>query len=369
MVQTKEPLRILQVLPELNEGGVERGAVEMNRELVKRGIDSYVMSKGGLLAKRIQRDGGRHVALDVCSKNPLTAPWRALSLRRVLKEIRPSILHARSRVPAWLCRLANRSLKIPFVTTVHGINSVNRYSKVMTSGDQVICVGEPVRRHVSKHYAPDPAKLTVIPRGVDMEAFDPRTIDSTRTDDLRQKLGLADKVVIGSVGRISRVKDFETVIAAIGLLSSERQDLQGLIVGGTRPDKQNYADDLKQLGESTCPDRIIWAGSRSDMPAIYACCDIIINASPLMGNVARTLLEALAMDVPVLSTQLEGLEQLVRDGVNGYLFKTGDADDLAAKLKLLLDGPALHPRETIPEEFTLERMVESTLSIYRSLNR
>ena len=341
--------------------------VEMNRELIKRGIDSVVMSKGGRLTERIEKDGGKHVALDVCSKNPITAPWRIFRLRRARKEIRPSVLHVRSRVPAWLCRFANRPLGIPLVTTVHGINSVSRYSAIMTSGDQVICVGEPVRRHVQKHYDPDPEKLTVIPRGVDMKAFDPRTVDSSKVTALREELGLGNKVVIGSVGRISRVKDFETVIAAIGSLASEINELQGVIIGGTKGDKQNYAENLKRLAENTCPGRITWAGSRSDMPAAYSCCDLVVNASPLMGNVARTILEALAMDKPVLSTQLEGLEQLVRDAENGYVFKTGDANDLADKIKLLLNGPTLRPRETIPYEFTLDCMVESTLAIYRKL--
>ena len=341
----------------------------MNRELGLRGIESFVISQGGRLSGKIEEDGGKHIALDVCSKNPITAPWRILRLRRALKEIRPTVLHARSRVPAWLCRFANRPLGIPFVTTVHGINSVNRYSAVMTSGDQVICVGEPIRRHIVKHYETDLEKLTVIPRGVDINAFDPRIVDSSKAEAMRKELGLANKVVIGSVGRISRVKDFETFIAAIGLLSSKIKELQGLIIGGTRPDKQNYAESLKQFEQTTCPGRIVWAGSRSDMPTAYACCDLVVNASRLMGNVARTVLEALAMDKPVLSTQLEGLEQIVRDGENGFIFNTGDADDLAAKIKLVLDGPPLRPRETIPSEFTLACMVESTLSIYRSLAR
>tara|TARA_Y100000588_G_scaffold5925_1_gene7174 strand:+ start:10370 stop:11479 length:1110 start_codon:yes stop_codon:yes gene_type:complete len=369
MVDKKEPLRILQVLPELNEGGVERGVVEMNREFIRRGLESVVVSKGGRLVDRIEKDGGTHLALDVCSKNPMTAPWRILKLRRALKEINPSVLHARSRIPAWLCRFANRPLGIPFVTTVHGINSVSRYSSIMTSGDQVICVGEPVRRHVTKHYSPDPEKVTVIPRGVDLDVFDPTAVDSSQVEALRCELGLQDKIVVGSVGRVSRVKDFETVIAGIGSLASEFKDLHGLIIGGTRGDKRNYADSLRRLAENTCPGRIVWAGSQSDMPVAYSCCDVIVNASPLMGNVARTVLEALAMNKPVLSTRLEGLEQLVRNGQNGYVFEVGDPDDLASKTKRLLEGPDLKPRDTIPSEFTLESMVESTLAIYRRLTQ
>ena len=369
MVEEKKPLRILQLLPELNEGGVERGVVEMNRELVHRGIESVVISQGGRLAGQIDEDGGRHIALDVCSKNPISAPWRILCLRRSLKEINPSILHARSRVPAWLCRFANRSLGIPFVTTVHGINSVNRYSAIMASGDQVICVGEPIRQHVTKHYEPDSAKLTVIPRGGDMDAFDPAKITSSDLVRVRNELGLTHKIVIGSVGRITRAKDFETVITAIGLLCSEFQVLQGLIIGGVRHDKIKYAESLKRLAELTCPGRIIFAGNRTDMPDVYSCCNLIVNASPVMGNVARTLLEAMAMNKPVLSTELEGLENLVQDGVNGYKFNIGDKNDLSAKIRLLLKGAKLQTRATIPKKFTLECMVESTVAIYRSLNK
>ena len=135
-----QTLRVVQLLPALNEGGVERGVVELNREYVARGIESLVISRGGKLVPEIERHGGRHITLDVASKNPLTVPFRAMRLRRVLRELRPSIVHARSRVPAWLCMLANRRPRFPFVTTVHGLNSVNPYSRVFSFGDRVMWV-------------------------------------------------------------------------------------------------------------------------------------------------------------------------------------------------------------------------------------
>jgi len=362
-------LRIAQVLPELNEGGVERGVVELNREMVKRGVESIVISKGGGLAKQIDRDGGIHVHMDVCSKNPFSAPARSLELRQRLRELRPNILHARSRVPAWLCRFANRPLKIPFVTTVHGINSVSPFSKVMTTGEQVICVGEPVRQHIIKHYNTNTEKITVIPRGVDLSVFNPEAVNPEEVRSFRGKLGLEDKFVIGSVGRISKVKDFETVISAVAHLGKSYSDMVGLIVGGTSRKRKSYAESLQNLADTSHPEGIVFTGSQSNMPMVYSCCDLLVNASPLMGNVARTLLEAMAMDVPVLSLKLEGMEKLVRDGENGYIFNKGDHRDLAEKITMALENPPPSPRQSIPYEFTLDSMVDSTLSVYSLLTQ
>ena len=362
-----KPLRVVQILPELNEGGVERGTVEMNRELVRRDVDSVVICNGGKLVQQITADGGRHFNLDVCSKNPLTMPLRIHALRNVLTEVMPDILHARSRVPAWLCRFANSKLRIPFITTVHGLNKPNLFSAVMASGDHVICVGEPVRRHIASHYAPDSAKVTVIPRGVDLEAFDPANVSRKEILKLREKLGITDNRVIGSVGRITQVKDFETVIAAAASLAKKKPDVRCVIFGGTHEKKRTYAERLTAFAEDTFPGGVIFAGSMSDMPLAYSCCDVVVNASPGMGNVARTILEALALDVPVLSTKLEGLEELVQDQVNGFVFRTGDVEDLADKIHLVLQNPPHNVRATIPAEFTLDSMIESTLAIYRSI--
>ena len=142
---------IVQLLPELNEGGVERGTVELSRELIKRGHESIVISAGGKLQEQIDKEGGRHIALDICSKNPLSMFWRMIKLRKLLRTLNPDILHARSRVPAWLTYLANKRLHIPFVTTVHGFNSVSAYSAIMTKGDSVICVSRAMKSYIQEH--------------------------------------------------------------------------------------------------------------------------------------------------------------------------------------------------------------------------
>ena len=361
-------MRIVQLLPALNEGGVERGVLELNREYVARGIESVVISRGGGLVPDIERNGGRHVTLDVASKNPLTVPMRALRLRRALRGIQPSIVHARSRVPAWLCVFANQQPRFPFVTTVHGLSSVNPYSRVMTFGDHVICVSEVVSAHIRKHYHTPASRITVIQRGVDLRVFDPARVDAGFVADFRGKHQLVGRRVIMSVGRVTRLKGYEDFIDAIGLLRQSVSNVVGLIVGGATPDKADYLRELearvKRLRLAEC---VLFAGSQSRMPELCALADVTVNCSPIMPNVQRTIVESLAMNTPALATSQEGLNHLVRDGVNGFVIKAHDPADLAAKLRRAFDLPRTAIRASIPREYTLDVMVEQTLAVYREL--
>ena len=141
---------VVQLLPELNEGGVERGVVELNREYVKLGITSFVISNGGKLENQINIDGGTHIKFDVCSKNIFTVISRINGLKKILKDIKPDIIHVRSRVPAWLIFFANKSLGIKVVSTVHGFNSVGFYSSIMQKADAVICVSNSIKEYIQK---------------------------------------------------------------------------------------------------------------------------------------------------------------------------------------------------------------------------
>ncbi len=361
-------MRVVQLLPELNEGGVERGVVELNRELVKRGVESLVISAGGMQAAQIDMDGGRHVDFDIASKNPLTVPIRVFHLRKLLTKLQPDILHARSRVPAWLSWFVNKKLKIPFVTTVHGLNSVNRYSEIMTSGDRVIVVGNPVREHIVNNYSLDQSKIRVIQRGVDLKCFDPARVDSDFIASFKQQYGLNGKFIVASVGRVTWLKDYETFIESISLLKDEIPNIVGLIVGGTRVDKQDYLLGLQKLAiKMGIEDRIVFTGSQTKIAEVYALSDVLVNASLKMGNIGRTIIEAFALDTPVIATTYEGLDDLVVNGVNGYLIKTRDASDLAEKIKLIQQGEFCDIRVNLNPEYTLATMVEKTLSTYREL--
>ena len=358
-------MRIVQLLPELNEGGVERGTMELSRELVKRGHESVVISAGGKLQEQIEKDGGKHITFDVCSKNPFTVPLRIVKLRNLLKELEPDILHARSRVPAWLTFFANKKLHYPFVTTVHGLNSVNKYSEIMTKSDKIITVSEVVKEYILKHYGVDEDKVVAIQRGVNLDYFNVKMVDDTFIQEYKSRFLLIDSFIVTTVGRIVQAKDYETFVEAIALAKTKIPNIKGVIVGGVRSDKEDYFQRLKLFVDSLgLTDTIVFTGSQTKMPEIYYLSDLVVSTTPMMGNVARTVSEAVAMDTPVLTTTFEGLNNIIRPGINGDIIGTKNPNDLAKKIvKIHADMPK-KVLETLPEEFTLKVLVNKTIDVY-----
>lgn len=357
-------MRVVQILPELNEGGVERGVVELNREFARRGIENFVISNGGKLAPEIEKDGGVHVQLDVCSKDILSAPARVLKLRKILSEISPDIVHVRSRVPAWLVKFAHPKAKI--VSTVHGINSVNFYSKIMTDADAIICPSGYTRDHVVKSYGVDAAKITIIPRGIDLEKFNPKNLDERFIAEFRQNFNLAqDDFIVSAVGRITQIKDYKTLIRAAALASE--QNLKILIVGGVRADRDEYFSELKSLVEGLgLGERVIFTGSQSKVAEIYSLSSVMVSASSKPESFGRSMAEAIALNCPVIATRHGGALDIVREGENGYFFDVGDAQALAELFapsrELKFDGYGY-----VSQNFSLKQMVEKTIKVYESL--
>lgn len=368
-------MHIVQILPELNQGGVERGTVEFSRELVLRGHQSTVISAGGQQVEQIEKDGGRHITLDVCSKNPLTFPVRVRALRQTLQSFsrqseagNPLILHARSRVPAWLCWFANKKLNIPFVTTVHGFNSVSRYSEIMTRGDRVICVSNPIKSFIQEKYGTPENKITVVHRGIDPGEFDPEQLDREWMESFRIEHRLDGCFVASSIGRITELKDYETFIRAVKAASTELPSIRGLIVGGVRHDKQAYFERLMALvAELHAEEQIIFAGSQNRMPEIYALSDVLVSCSKKPESFGRTLIEAMAMGTPVIATAHGGALDIVENGTNGFLFRPGDADALAGHIGQIGSIDRTPLRAYAVEHFSQQQMVESTIAVYREL--
>lgn len=360
-------MRIVQVIPELNEGGVERGVVELNREFVKKGIESFVISAGGKLENQINLDGGNHVKFDVCSKNIFTAFRRIKGLKKILKEIKPDIIHVRSRVPAWLVYFANKSLNIKVVSTVHGFNSVGFYSSIMQKADAVISVSNSIKEYIQKHYQTNENKITVIPRGIDLELFNPKNIDETFIENFKKQFNLKDKFVISSVGRVTQLKDYETFIKAILLVKKEIPNIIGLIVGGVRSDKEDYLNSLKNLiKELNLEENIIFTGSQSKIEQIYALSDVVISSSKKPESFGRAVAEAICMNKPVIATNHGGVKDIIIENVNGFFFEVGNdkelADNILKSRVLKFDGYTY-----ISNNFSLENMVNKTLEVYRNL--
>ena len=358
-------MRIVQLLPELNEGGVERGTMELSRELVKLGHESIVISAGGKLQEQIEQEGGKHITFDLCSKNPFTAPSRIIKLRKILKELQPDILHARSRVPAWLTYLANKNSGIPFVTTVHGFNSVSFYSKIMSMGDKVICVSGAIKSYIQEHYQTEEEKITVIPRGIDLEKFNPENLDKEFIEDFKKEYSLDNKHIITTVGRITQLKDHQTFIRAIASVKQNSVNVVGLIVGGVREDKQAYAHSLEALvKELGLEDNIIFTGSQSKVAEIYAFSDVVVSSSKKPESFGRSVAEALALNTPVVATNHGGVLDIIVEGENGFFYPVGESEVLAnyiEQCKTLEFNGYIY----IKKNFSLEQMVENTIKVYR----
>ena len=360
-------MKIVQVIPELNEGGVERGVVELNREYVKLGIQSYIISNGGKLVNQITQDGGNHLTFDVCSKNIFTSFSRITKLKKILKDINPDIIHVRSRVPAWLVHFANKSLNIKVISTVHGFNSVGFYSSIMQKADVVICVSNSIKEYIQKHYQTAETKITVIPRGIDLELFNPKNIDNSFIENFRKEFDLKDKFIISSVGRVTQLKDYETFIKAILLVKKEIQNVKALIVGGTRSDKEDYLNSLKNLiKELNLEENIIFTGSQSKIEQIYALSDVIVSSSKKPESFGRAVAEAICMNKPVIATNHGGVKDIIIENVNGFFFEVGDykelADNILKSRTLVFDGYSY-----ISNTFSLENMVNKTIEVYKRL--
>lgn len=358
-------MKIVQLIPELNEGGVERGVVELSRELVKLGFESVIISNGGKLVAQLEQDGALHVKLNVCSKNILSAPWRIWKLCRALQKIKPDLLHVRSRVPAWMVFFANKLLKIPVVSTVHGFNSVSFYSRIMTRADHVICVSNAIKQYIQKHYGVHEKQITVIPRGIDLEKFNPHHLDASFIQSFKQQFNLEGKWIISTIGRVTQLKDLETFIEAIAILNKEFPNVVGLIVGGVRKDKQNYFSTLQNLVNSLhVKECIHFCGSSDKVAEIYSLSDVVVSSSKKPESFGRSVAEAIALNTPVVATGHGGVLDIINEGINGYFVEIENAQNLAEKImkasKLNFNGHTY-----IAKMFSLNQMVEKTIRIYR----
>jgi glycosyltransferase involved in cell wall biosynthesis len=238
----------------------------------------------------------------------------------------------------------------------------------MTKGDAVICVSEVLRDYVRNNYGTDDKKITVIQRGVDLEYFQPDRLDHEFITNFKTQYKLWDKYIVSSVGRITYLKDYETFIEAVAIAKKDIPGISGVIVGGASGEKEDYLSSLKRLAKNLkIEENIVFTGSQSRMPEIYALSDLTVNASLTMGNVGRTVVESLAMDTPVLATSYEGLVNLVQDGLDGYIIATKNPRDLAEKIRLAKQTVFTDIRNRLNPEYTLGTMVEKTLAVYRKL--
>ena len=360
---------MLQLVPALDAGGVERATLEIADALVAAGHRSLVVSAGGRLQALLEAGGSTHVTLAIGRKSPWTLR-HVRPLRRLIARERPDIVHARSRLPAWLALFALRGLRGPrprFVTTVHGLNSPGRYSAVMTAGERVICVSTTVRDYLLQHYPRlDPARLRVIPRGIDADEFVP----GRATADWRQAFfaefpALAGAPLLTLPGRGTRLKGHADAIALLARLRAAGIDARLLLLGAAEAGRRRYLDELRALARDLAvDDAIAITPPRSDVAEVYAVSALVLQLSRKPEAFGRTVLEALSCARPVLGYAHGGVgEQLATQFPAGAV-PPGDLDALTARAAALLQAP---PTVLPPRVPTGADMQAATLALYREL--
>ena len=374
---TRPPV-VLQVLPSLVTGGVERGTVEITQALVEAEAVALVASAGGPMVRSIQRAGGRHIALPLLSRDPVTIWRNAARLEALIRAEHVDLVHARSRAPAWAAWLACKRTGTHFVTTYHGVYGEDlpfkrHYNAVMAKGEIVIAASQYVADVIRKQHKLDPSRIRVIPRGVDPMVFNPDTVSADRVARMAQTMRVPDGMLTVVIpGRLTAWKGQAVLLQAISRL--ERQDVCCVLVGSDQG-RTKYTRELETLGETLgIADRVRIIGQVEDMPAALMLSDVVVHASTQPEAFGRVVIEAQAMGRPVIATDLGGPSETVRAGVTGWLTRPADVDSLAWALQdaLSMDAESRmalgdRARASVLNGYTLQAMRDATLDVYEAV--
>lgn len=362
-------LTVVQLLPALDAGGVERSTLEIADALVRAGHRAVVVSAGGRLLPQLQALGAEHVRLGIGRKSPLVLR-HVPTLRRLFRDA--DIVHARSRLPAWLGWWALRGMgqrRPRFVTTAHGLNSPSRYSAIMARGERVICVSRSVRAHLLQHYPwVDPARVVVIPRGIDPADFPP----APRPDRAARAQVAALHPALGGVGpllllpgRGSRRKGHADALALLAALRSEGRDARLWLPGALQVGRDVYLDELRaQACSAGVEAALAITAPTAAIAQAYAASDLVLQLSRKPEAFGRTVIEALSVGRPVLGWAHGGVGELLAELQPAGAVPAFDAGALLARARVLLDAPSSPPR-AMP--YTLRAMQEATLALYGSM--
>ena len=373
---------ILQVIPALDAGGAERTTIDVAAALAESGFHALVASTGGRLEAELAQAGGELIHMKAAAKAPHMIFANALALRDIIRTRGVRLIHARSRAPAWSALLAAHWSKIPFVLTYHGFykasNPLKRlYNSVMVRGDAVIANSLWTADHIAQEYRNSPARLAVIPRGVDLQTFDPAGISPQRMSDLRTSWNAGDEdFVVLLPGRLTRWKGQSVLIDALERMKkNERLGRIHAILAGDAQGRDAYEAELrKAIAHTGLTDRVSIIGHVSDMATAYAAADVVLSTSTEPEAFGRVAAEASAMAKPVIATDHGGARETVLADVSGLLVPPGDdralADAItriAAMSTEMRERMGAAGRTHIVHNFSRERMCADTIALYRSL--
>lgn len=374
---------ILQVVPEMATGGVERTTVEVASAIVRAGGRALVFSAGGRLVHELDALGAEHIYGEANSKNPWTVfVANVAKLAQIIEREQVDIVHARSRAPAWSALMAARRTKTPFVTTYHGIynakSGIKRwYNSVMARGDLVIANSGYTRDHILTEHKIDPARVEVIYRGVDVDAFRPQAVSDQRREELASQWGIPlhsprPRAILPA--RLTAWKGQRVMLEALGALKRAGVEVDCLMVGDPQGRDDYRAELYRDIHRFGLDRQVHLVGHCADMPSAFSLADFAVTPSTEPEAFGRTAAEAQAMGLPVIASDLGGARETVEDGITGFLSPAGDAKALAECMGRLL---ALSPAdkatmgaagaERVRALFTTRALQSATVSLYQRL--
>ncbi|NQT95439.1 MAG: glycosyltransferase [Candidatus Omnitrophica bacterium] len=355
-------MNILQVVPELNTGGVETGTLDLAKELTRHGHKAIVISNGGRLVKELTASGAIHHKLPVHEKNPITIISMVRKISDIIKEEDIDIVHARSRVPAISSFFAAKASRVPFITTCHGHYSAHIFSRVMGWGKFVIVSGNVVARHMIKNFKVPRQRIRLVPRGVDLEKF---PFESKQQKDNKKEFA------IGVIGRITPIKGHVYFIRAMSKVVRLMPNVKAFIIGDAPASKPKYRQELEVLVRRLSLSRYIsFQGRCDDIPKRITKLDLVVMPSVGEETFGRSIIEAQATGVPVIASRIGGIIDIIKDGDSGILVPPKDWNALSDSIIRVLKDRNLrnrliqNGRRNVEKNFSLEQMYKKTLKVY-----
>ena len=378
-------LKVLQVIPSLGYGGAETGCYDLAHYLYEQNCSSYIVTSGGELLKYVDKKKVKVIRLPVHSKNPLLILINSLILSLVILLLNISIVHARSRAPAWSCYFAAKLTGRKFVTTFHGTykfsSSIKKfYNSIMLKSDLVIAGSNFIFSHINNNYLKylnPKKKFLVIFRGINTDYFDSSTILDKEEDKLLQKWGIKrGKKIVLMPGRLTEWKGQELFLEAVNLANKElgHEAFYAVILGSDQG-RAIYKKKLMRLVEQyRLNNQIRFVDQCNKMPVAYKISNIIISSSIEPEAFGRVSVEAQSMEKPIIASNIGGSNETIIDNKTGFLFQNGNPESLSKKIlevlqldEITLKSMGSEGRKNVVKKFNIEKMCFSTYSEYKKL--
>ena len=378
-------IKVLQVIPKLGYGGAETGCYDLAHYLAENNCSSYIVTSGGELLKFIDQKKVKLIKLPVNSKNPILIIFNAIVLICIILFHNISIVHARSRAPAWSCLIATKITRIKFITTFHGTynfkGSLKKfYNSIMARSNLVIAGSNFIFSHIKENYSKhlnSKKKFLVIFRGINVDYFNPSTITEIEESELLSIWGLTKgKKLILMPGRLTSWKGQGIFIEALNLVNKElgHNSFYAVILGSDQG-RDVYTKKIKRLAEQyRLTAQLKFIEHSKNMPLAYKVSDLVVSASTEPEAFGRISIEAQSMEKPIIASDIGGSRETIVNNTTGFLFKSGNADSLSKKIVEVLNldesrlkSIGIEGRKNIIKKFNVEKMCFSTYSEYKKL--